>query len=90
MYGSAPVLSSRTKVKASAAASMDDVSSRSSWKSLTNEELAGKIDVDDNSSLGMAAPLLKSFMQVKFQFYILVSLDFVLLNMETSQKKGNK
>lgn len=84
LYGSAPVLSSRTKVKASAAASMDDVSSRSSWKSLTNEELAGKIDVDDNSSLGMAAPLLKSFMQVKFQ------LDFVLLNMETSQMKGNK
>lgn len=75
---SAPALSSRTTVKASAAASMDDVSSRSSWKSLTNDELVGNIDVDDNSSLGMAAPILKSFMQVGSRFGESIRLGSIL------------
>lgn len=64
-------------MKASAAATMDDISSRTSWKSFTNDELARKIDIDDNSSLGMAAPLLKSFMQVKFSIHIFVSKDLL-------------
>ncbi|KAF5941278.1 hypothetical protein HYC85_022445 [Camellia sinensis] len=60
---SAPALSSRGTTTASISTSRDDVSSRSSWKSYTNEELSRNIDIDDDSSFGVAAPFLKSFMQ---------------------------
>ncbi|CAH9124754.1 unnamed protein product [Cuscuta epithymum] len=65
---SAPALSSKGTSKASISTSMDHVSSRSSWKSYSNDELSLKVDGDDNSGLGMAAPLLKSFMQVGSRF----------------------
>ncbi|XP_059647293.1 conserved oligomeric Golgi complex subunit 1 [Cornus florida] len=65
---SAPALSSRGTTKTSISTSLDDVSSRSSWRSFTNEELSRKIDIDDNSSFGVAAPFLKSFMQVGSRF----------------------
>ncbi|GMQ11890.1 hypothetical protein CsSME_00054364 [Camellia sinensis var. sinensis] len=48
--------------------SRDVVSSRSSWKSYTNEEISRNIDIDDDSSFGVAAPFLKSFMQVGSRF----------------------
>ncbi|CAL5344993.1 unnamed protein product [Camellia sinensis] len=47
---------------------LDVVSSRSSWKSYTNEEISRNIDIDDDSSFGVAAPFLKSFMQVGSRF----------------------
>ncbi|KAL7197265.1 hypothetical protein ACSBR2_019864 [Camellia fascicularis] len=53
---------------ASMSTSRDVVSSRSSWKSYTNEELSRNIDIDDDSSFGVAAPFLKSFMQVGSRF----------------------
>ncbi|KAF2292033.1 hypothetical protein GH714_000256 [Hevea brasiliensis] len=62
---SAPALSSRGTPKASIPAASDDISLRSSWKAYTNGELSQKIDLDDNSSFGVAAPILKSFMQVE-------------------------
>ncbi|XP_060205764.1 conserved oligomeric Golgi complex subunit 1 isoform X1 [Lycium barbarum] len=65
---SAPALSSRGATKASISASIDDVSSRSPWKSYTNDELARKVDIDENSSSGITAPFLKSFMQVGSKF----------------------
>ncbi|CAL5421079.1 unnamed protein product [Camellia sinensis] len=65
---SAPALSSRGTTTASISTSRDDVSSRSSWKSYTNEELSRNIDIDDDSSFGVAAPFLKSFMQVGSRF----------------------
>ncbi|KAL5549142.1 hypothetical protein UlMin_004373 [Ulmus minor] len=65
---SAPVLSSRGTSKASISTSSDDISSRSSWKAYTNGELSGKIDMDDDSSFGVATPFLKSFMQVGSKF----------------------
>nr|GMC64902.1 conserved oligomeric Golgi complex subunit 1 [Ipomoea batatas] len=65
---SAPALSSKGTNKASISTSMDHISSRSSWKSYSNDELSRKVDGDENSSLGMAAPLLKSFMQVGSRF----------------------
>ncbi|PON38302.1 Conserved oligomeric Golgi complex subunit [Parasponia andersonii] len=61
---SAPALSARGTTKASISTSAEDISSRSSWKAYTNGELSDKIDMDDNSSFGVAAPFLKSFMQV--------------------------
>ncbi|KAA8529701.1 hypothetical protein F0562_034199 [Nyssa sinensis] len=65
---SAPALSSRGATKASTSTSVDDVSSRSSWKSYTNEELSRKMDIDENSTFGVASPFLKSFMQVGSRF----------------------
>ncbi|KAM4084703.1 hypothetical protein ACJW30_08G153500 [Castanea mollissima] len=65
---SAPALSSRGTTKTSITAPSDDISSRTSWKAYTNGDLSGKMDLDDNSSFGVAAPLLKSFMQVGSRF----------------------
>ncbi|KAF3649668.1 LOB domain protein 6 [Capsicum annuum] len=65
---SAPALSSRGTTKASISASIDNVSSRSPWKSYTNDELSRKVDIDENSSSGIASPFLKSFMQVGSKF----------------------
>ncbi|KAL2324903.1 hypothetical protein Fmac_023961 [Flemingia macrophylla] len=64
---SAPALSSRGTKKAFTTSS-NEISSRSSWNSITNGELSQKINLDDSSSLGVAAPLLKSFMQVGSRF----------------------
>ncbi|KAH1036851.1 hypothetical protein AAZX31_20G175400 [Glycine max] len=64
---SAPALSSRGTKKAFTPSS-SEISSRSSWNSITNGELSQKINLDDSSSLGVAAPLLKSFMQVGSRF----------------------
>ncbi|KAF7811547.1 Conserved oligomeric Golgi complex subunit 1 [Senna tora] len=64
---SAPALSSRG-TKKTFAPSSNEISSRSSWNSFTNGELSQKMNLDDNSSLGVAAPLLKSFMQVGSRF----------------------
>lgn len=64
---SAPALSSRGTKKAFTPSS-NEISSRSSWNSITNGELSQKINLDDSSSLGVAAPLLKSFMQVGSRF----------------------
>ncbi|XP_061352172.1 conserved oligomeric Golgi complex subunit 1 isoform X1 [Gastrolobium bilobum] len=64
---SAPALSSRG-TKKSFTPSSNEISSRSSWNSLTNGELSRKINLDDSSGLGVAAPLLKSFMQVGSRF----------------------
>uniref|UniRef100_A0A7N2KQP6 Conserved oligomeric Golgi complex subunit 1 n=1 Tax=Quercus lobata TaxID=97700 RepID=A0A7N2KQP6_QUELO len=60
---SAPALSSRGTTKTSITAPSDDISSRTSWKAYTNGDLSRKMDLDDNSSFGVATPLLKSFMQ---------------------------
>ncbi|GMY16325.1 conserved oligomeric Golgi complex subunit 1 [Fagus crenata] len=65
---SAPALSSRGTTKTSITTPSDDISSRNSWKAYTNGELSRKMDLDDNSSFGVAAPLLKSFMQVGSRF----------------------
>ncbi|XP_024175040.1 conserved oligomeric Golgi complex subunit 1 [Rosa chinensis] len=66
---SAPALSSRgTAAKTSIQTSSDDISSRSSWKAYTNGELSRSIDLDDNSSFGVAVPILKSFMQAGSRF----------------------
>ncbi|KAK4268763.1 hypothetical protein QN277_025371 [Acacia crassicarpa] len=64
---SAPALSSRG-TKKTFAPSSNEPTSRSSWNSLTNAELSQKMNLDDNSSLGVAAPFLKSFMQVGSRF----------------------
>ncbi|VFQ69119.1 unnamed protein product [Cuscuta campestris] len=65
---SAPALSSKATSKPRISTSLDHVSPRSSWKSYSNDELSQKVDGDENSGLGMAAPLLKSFMQVGSRF----------------------
>ncbi|KAG5552184.1 hypothetical protein RHGRI_010318 [Rhododendron griersonianum] len=65
---SAPALSSRGTTKASTSPSMDDISSRSSWKNYANEDLSHNINIDDDSSFGVATPFLKSFMQVGSRF----------------------
>ncbi|KAF5459308.1 hypothetical protein F2P56_023265 [Juglans regia] len=65
---SAPALSSRGTTKTSISTTSDDISSRTSWKAYANGELSRKMDLDDNSSFGVAAPLLKSFMQVGSRF----------------------
>ncbi|KEH43414.1 hypothetical protein MTR_1g492720 [Medicago truncatula] len=59
---SAPALSSRGPKKTFTPSS-NEISSRSSWNSITNGDLSQKINLDDSSSLGVAAPFLKSFMQ---------------------------
>ncbi|RDX87431.1 Conserved oligomeric Golgi complex subunit 1, partial [Mucuna pruriens] len=64
---SAPALSSRG-TKKSFTPSSNESPLRSSWNSITNGELTQKINLDDSSSLGVAAPLLKSFMQVGSRF----------------------
>ncbi|KAG8389585.1 hypothetical protein BUALT_Bualt02G0244400 [Buddleja alternifolia] len=64
----APALSVRSAARASVSTSMDDVYSRNSWKSYTNDEISRNSDVDENSSLGVAAPFLKSFMQAGSRF----------------------
>ncbi|XP_022929746.1 conserved oligomeric Golgi complex subunit 1-like isoform X1 [Cucurbita moschata] len=65
---SAPVLSSKGGMKAAVPTPSDDISSRNSWKAFTNGELPQKLDLNDNSSFGVAAPLFKSFMQVGSRF----------------------
>ncbi|KAL3642722.1 hypothetical protein CASFOL_013537 [Castilleja foliolosa] len=65
---SAPALSERNAARTSASTSMDDVYSRNSWKSYKNDEMSRNSDVDEDSSLGVAAPFLKSFMQAGSRF----------------------
>ncbi|KAL0374828.1 UNVERIFIED_CONTAM: Conserved oligomeric Golgi complex subunit [Sesamum radiatum] len=65
---SAPALSVRNAARTAVSTSMDDVYSRNSWKNYTNEEISRNTDVDEDSSLGVAAPFLKSFMQVGSRF----------------------
>lgn len=65
---SAPALSSRATTKTSAPILLDEISSRATWKAYTNGELSGNINLDDNSSFGVATPFLKSFMQVGSRF----------------------
>lgn len=65
---SAPVLSAKGTSKSPISTSIDDVSSRSSWRNYTQEELSRNMDMDDSSSLGVATPFLKSFMQVGSRF----------------------
>ncbi|XP_011011107.1 PREDICTED: conserved oligomeric Golgi complex subunit 1-like [Populus euphratica] len=65
---STPALSSRVTTKTSFQATSYDISSRSSWKAYNNEELSRNIDLDENSSFGVATPILKSFMQVGSRF----------------------
>ncbi|CAI9102946.1 OLC1v1001349C1 [Oldenlandia corymbosa var. corymbosa] len=65
---SAPVLSSRGNVRGSTLTSVDEITPRSARSSYKNDELTRSLDIDDNTNLGMAAPLLKSFMQVGSRF----------------------
>ncbi|EEF47321.1 conserved oligomeric Golgi complex subunit 1 [Ricinus communis] len=65
---SAPALSSRGTTKPSIPAASDDITSRNTWKAYSSGELSQKMDLDDNSSFGVAAPILKSFMQVGSRF----------------------
>ncbi|KAH0988645.1 hypothetical protein GBA52_000128 [Prunus armeniaca] len=65
---SAPALSSRGTAKTSIPTSSDDISSRSTWKSYANGDLSSKLDLDDNSSFGVAVPIFKSFMQARSIF----------------------
>ncbi|XP_075513959.1 conserved oligomeric Golgi complex subunit 1-like [Primulina tabacum] len=64
---SAPALSAKNADRASVSTSLDDVYSRNSWRSYKNDEISRNND-DENSSLGVAAPFLKSFMQVGSRF----------------------
>lgn len=65
---SAPALSVRNAARTSVSGSTDDVYSRNSWRSFATDEISRNTDLDDDSSLGVAAPFLKSFMQVLFPF----------------------
>lgn len=65
---SAPALSSKASTKPPLRTTSDDVTSRSAWKAYTNGDLSQKVDFDDNSGFGVAAPFLKSFMQVGTRF----------------------
>nr|XP_043610287.1 conserved oligomeric Golgi complex subunit 1 [Erigeron canadensis] len=65
---SAPVLSAKGASKSPIATSVDDVSTRGSWRNYTQEELSRNMDMDDNTSSGVATPFLKSFMQVGSRF----------------------
>lgn len=67
-------MSSRAVAKAPIRTSSDDVSSRSPWKAYTNGEFSPKASLDDNSSFGVAAPFLKSFMQVCFSIFKVIKL----------------
>ena len=58
---SAPALSSRGQHKSTLPTSADD-GSRSPWKAYSNGEQTPKHEFDDSLSLGVATPLLKSFM----------------------------
>ncbi|URE01069.1 Vps51/Vps67 [Musa troglodytarum] len=58
---SAPALSSRGAHK-SALQAADDSTMRSSWKANTNGEQLSKLEFDDGTNFGVAAPLLKSIM----------------------------
>ncbi|KAJ8506581.1 hypothetical protein OPV22_007467 [Ensete ventricosum] len=58
---SAPALSSRGAHK-SALQAGDDSTMRSSWKANTNGEKLSKLEFDDGTNFGVAAPLLKSIM----------------------------
>ncbi|KAI3738585.1 hypothetical protein L2E82_28622 [Cichorium intybus] len=60
---SAPVLSAKGTNKSPISTSIDNVSSSSSWRNYTQDE-----HIDDNTSLGVATPFLKSFMQVGSRF----------------------
>lgn len=75
---SAPALSARNAVRTSASTSMDDVYSRNSWKSFTNDDISRTSDADEDSSLGVAAPFLKSFMQVGSRFGESIRLGSIL------------
>ncbi|CAI9115685.1 OLC1v1016660C1 [Oldenlandia corymbosa var. corymbosa] len=61
---SAPALSSTGKVMGPALTSVNDVTSRSDRSNYKNDEPEKSIGIEDNTNLGMAAPLLKSIMQV--------------------------
>lgn len=63
---SAPALSARNAARTPISTSVDDVYSRNSWRSYTNDDISRNSDVDDDTSLGVAAPFLRSFMQVYF------------------------
>lgn len=65
---SAPALSSKASTKPPLRTTSDDVTSRSAWKAYTNGDFSQKVDFDDNSGFGVAAPFLKSFMQVGTRF----------------------
>ncbi|CAA0818811.1 Vps51/Vps67 family (components of vesicular transport) protein [Striga hermonthica] len=65
---SAPALSVRNAARTSMSTSVDDAYLRNSWKSYKSDEISRSSDVDDDSSLGVAAPFLKSFMQVGSRF----------------------
>ncbi|PIN16662.1 Low density lipoprotein B-like protein [Handroanthus impetiginosus] len=65
---SAPALSARSTSRSSVSTSVDDVYSRKSWKSYTNDEISRNSEIEEDSSLGVAAPFLKSFMQVGSRF----------------------
>ncbi|OWM87739.1 conserved oligomeric Golgi complex subunit 1 [Punica granatum] len=65
---SAPALSSRGAAKTSIPVSVDDLTSRTRLKAYANGELSGNLNLSDSTSSGMAAPLLKSFMQVGSRF----------------------
>lgn len=60
---SAPVLSAKGTNKSPISTSIDNVSSSNSWRNYTQDE-----HIDDNTSLGVATPFLKSFMQVGSRF----------------------
>ncbi|XP_051150452.1 conserved oligomeric Golgi complex subunit 1 isoform X2 [Andrographis paniculata] len=64
---SAPALSVKNAARTSAS-SLDDVYSRNTWKSYAADEITRNSNVDEDSSLGVAAPFLKSFMQVGSRF----------------------
>ncbi|KAJ0511191.1 putative oligomeric Golgi complex subunit 1 protein [Helianthus annuus] len=65
---SAPVLSAKGTSKPPISTSIDDVSSRNPWRKYTQQELSRNIDMDDGTSVGVATPFLKSFMQVGSRF----------------------
>lgn len=62
---SAPALSSRGTAKTSVPLSVSDLSSSTQLKAYANGELSWNLDSDDRPNSGMAAPLFKSFMQVR-------------------------
>lgn len=58
-----PALSSRAAAKTSLQVPINDFASKRLLKSYADGELSREMDLDDKSSAGVAAPLLKSFMQ---------------------------
>ncbi|KAJ8615963.1 hypothetical protein MRB53_035335, partial [Persea americana] len=59
---SAPVLSSRGPPPTTFSSASSKLSSRSSWKAYSVEELSPELEFDDTTSFPAAAPLFKSFM----------------------------